>query len=73
MGLQDTERYRVRFAVQSLNCVGLLVTPLNYSLHNVDWLRKPHQKKKKKKERKPHQGHVTFGEYQVSRKGKFPL
>ena len=50
MGLQDTERYRVRFAVQSLNCVGLLVTPLNYSLHNVDWLRKPHQKKKKRKE-----------------------
>ena len=43
--------------------------PLDCSLHNIDWLRKPH----KKKERKPYQGHVTLGESQVSRKGKFPL
>ena len=47
--------------------------PLDCSLRNVDWLRKPHQKKKKKKEREPHQGHVSLAEYQVRGKGRFPL
>ena len=48
---------------------------LGCSLHTVDWLRKPHQKRKKKKKRKekPHQCHVTLGEYQVRGKGEFPL
>ena len=46
--------------------------PLDCGLHNVDWLRKPHQKKRGGG-KKPHQGHVTLGEYQVSGKGKFPL
>ena len=47
--------------------------PLDCGLHNVDWLRKPHFKKKeRKKERKPHQGHVTLGKYKVGGKGNFP-
>ena len=37
----------------------ILHDPLDYSLHNIDWLRKPHPKKRKKKGRKPHQGHIT--------------
>ena len=37
----------------------ILRDPLDYSLHNIDWLRKPHPKKRKKKGRKPHQGHIT--------------
>ena len=59
MCLQDVDRYRVIAVVQSLRCVTLFDL-LDYSLPNLDWLRKPHQ------------GHVTLGEYKVSGKGKFP-